>query len=444
LLARYIHNLAEPPRSELISVPPAALPPLQVEATVLARCSGRRATIFLPDLERAPQMVHEELAQLLAESGAIAIEPIRWIASVADRNALAPGLREAPWIVVELPSLRTRSDLAELAAAMTASWAEARDTRVVLAEDAQAALADYRWPGNLRELESVLESGLAACAGGELRASDLSLGAVAPAPEMPAEVPSEAASTLEIETPAPDGPSTQPPNAELAPPPLEGPTAAERAPSVAVREIVAPLAEEIRPPLRALRTYANLLGQRPEDPNVREELAGIVEGDLSRVEATLQRLERFAALGPPELGPVDLPALVAAELQQRHDVMRERELVVLRELDHDAPPAIADEKQIRFAIGALLDRSLRMVPTGGDLYVGSLHREAHDDTGPAHRILIRFHSPEEVLIGPADAPGPAVPIEVVLARDLIERMGGAFAVDASGAQDNVILIELPA
>jgi hypothetical protein len=59
-------------------------------------------------------------------------------------------------------------------------------------------------------------------------------------------------------------------------------------------------------------------------------------------------------------------------------------------------------------------------------------------------LLIRFHSPEDVLVAPAGVPGPPMPLEVVLARILVERAGGRFAVDASGAQDNVMLIDLPA
>ena len=85
-----------------------------------------------------------------------------------------------------------------------------------------------------------------------------------------------------------------------------------------------------------------------------------------------------------------------------------------------------------------------MVPPGGDLYVGSLHRRAGEDGQAAHRLLIRFHSPEDVLIRPADLPGGRAPIEVVLARELVERMGGVFAIDTSGSQDNVVHIELPA
>jgi hypothetical protein len=85
-----------------------------------------------------------------------------------------------------------------------------------------------------------------------------------------------------------------------------------------------------------------------------------------------------------------------------------------------------------------------MVPDGGDLYLGSFYREAQGERPAGHRLLIRFHSPEDVLVSPDDLPGNGTPIEVVLGRELIDRMGGASALDASGSQDNLILIELPA
>ena len=205
---------------------------------------------------------------------------------------------------------------------------------------------------------------------------------------------------------------------------------------------LAPLAQEVREPLLAIRTYANLLEQRPNDENVRRELASLVDGDLGRIEETLLRLERFAGFGEPHPRDVDLGQLVGAEVERRRPVMRERSLVILEEIEREAPPAHVDEDQLRFALSALLDRALRMVPSGGALYIGSLHRAAADGR-PRHRVLIRFHSPEDVLVTPEGVPGPPVPLEVVLARSLISRMGGLFAVDASGAQDNVILIELP-
>jgi len=173
---------------------------------------------------------------------------------------------------------------------------------------------------------------------------------------------------------------------------------------------------------------------------VRRELRALVEEDLGRVDESLQRIERFVRFGSPEPRPFDLAAVLAAELDARQGAARERELVVLRELEPGAPPLVADEAQLRFAVGALLDRALRLVPRGGDVYLGSAWSKKRDL--PAHRILLRFHSPEDVLTGPLDDPDAAF-VEVVMARDLFARAGGSFAVDASGAQDNVILVELP-
>ena len=141
--------------------------------------------------------------------------------------------------------------------------------------------------------------------------------------------------------------------------------------------------------------------------------------------------------------PFGLAALIGAELERRADKLRARSVVLQRELDFEAPPARADEERIRFAIGMLFDRALRMLPSSGELYVGSLHQAESADRSGHHRVLIRFQSPEEVLIAPEDGPGPSQPLEVVLARALIEGVGGSFAVDVSGVQDNIVLIELP-
>jgi len=208
------------------------------------------------------------------------------------------------------------------------------------------------------------------------------------------------------------------------------------------RELVIPLAQAIRAPLRAFRTYASLVEQRPDDPHVRRELRTLVEQDLGGLEDTLQRVERFARLGAPVPRPFDLAAALGAELDARQSDARAKSLVVLRELDALAPPLVADEAQLRLALRALLDLALRLVPQGGDLYLGSAWRPKGEGRTPGHRILLRFHSPEDVLTGPAGVADSDL-LDVVIAREIVARAGGSFAIDASGAQDNVILVELP-
>lgn len=81
-------------------------------------------------------------------------------------------------IELPIPSLRERpGDVPELAAhilqRLAADYGEALPT---ISDDALAALEAYPFPGNVRELENVLERAFTLCEGGRIRAEDLQLG----------------------------------------------------------------------------------------------------------------------------------------------------------------------------------------------------------------------------------------------------------------------------
>ncbi|MGH6690438.1 MAG: hypothetical protein ACREF4_07150, partial [Gammaproteobacteria bacterium] len=446
LLARYVHNLAEPAREGIVVLPAAALAAADVESRILSLVGARRVSIYLEDLDLAGPLVQQALSHALAESGLLGLPTLRWLASARRADRLVAGLRGLAWIRVELPPLRARSDLDAVAHGILEALAQARGRRARLSADASARLARYAWPGNLRELESVLEAALARSSGEEIDAAAVrwTREVVAPSTAQGA-VEEEPEAAPEPSTPEREAPAAASEPARAVETPATAPPitrASETALAPRLADIAAPLAEELRQPLLALRTCALLLEQRPDDATVRRELTTRVAEDLGWIEQALLRLERFAALGPPKREPVDLAGLIGAELARVRPRMRERSLVILEELDAAAPPVLADAGQLRFAIEGLLDRALRMVPTGGDLYLGSFLHAARDGRPARHRVLLRFHSPEEVLIAPDDAPGPPAPLEVIFARTLVERMGGLFAVDASGLQENVVVIEL--
>lgn len=472
LLARYVHNLAEPARDVFV---PLALPSLasgELEGAVMTRTAGRRATAYLDGLDGARPALQDELAHLLGASGALALEPLRWIGAATRAASLTRSVRDLTWLRVELPPLRARADRAALIDACFRAAAERQGRDVTLEPAARDALEEYGWPGNLRELDLVAEASCAAASGGRIAPSDLRIAAGAPrisaspiSRETEPVVSSDEELMLETigasEAPAAD-PSTHEPPFELdetevfdleelepesplqpAPLPAPRPPSPSAVPhGLSTRELVIPLSKSIRAPLRAFRTYASLVEQRPDDEHVRRELRAIVEQDLGGLEDTLQRVERFARLGAPVPRAFELAAALGAELDARQAQARAKSLVVLRELDAQAPLLLADEAQLRLATGALLELALRLVPEGGDLYLGSAWRPKGEGVPGGHRILLRFHSPEDVLTG---AVGEAENdfLEVVIARDLFARAGGSFAIDASGAQDNVILVELP-
>ncbi len=500
LLVRYIHNLAEPPRDLFVPLALAGLASGELERVIMTRTAGRRATVYLEGLDRSTPAVQVELAHLLGASGALALEDLRWIAAATRTTSLDRRLRDLAWLRVELPPLRARADKSDLIDRSFGAAAERQGRELSLEPTAVEQLAVYGWPGNLRELDLIAEASCAAVLGARIGPADLRIagrGLRHATPPVDAPVESAApvepfaasdedlmletlagsdapraddpfdATALELDT----GPSLEldelaperdvapeaelVPELELVPEPVprplpepisraaEPPAAESVRPALSPRALVIPLAQAIRVPLRAIRTYAGLVEQRPDDAHVRRELRTLVEQDLGGLEDTLQRVERFARLGAPVPRPFDLAAALGAELDARQAQARAKSLVVLRELDAQAPPLVADESQVRLAIRALLDLALRLVPKGGDLYLGSAWRPKSELRDAGHRILMRFHSPEDVLTGPTGGDADGDLLEVVIAREVFARAGGSFAIDASGPQDNVILVELP-
>jgi hypothetical protein len=434
LVARYVHQLAEPLRHRFVRITLEAIAPGELETRILEQTADAHATLYLHGVERAPRAVQEELVELLTEAGALALESVRWIVS-SDPSTGGPWeMRLAPWIRVELPPLREREDLDELVGSLARDFARRSGREIAVPPETLGELRRYAWPGNLAELVAVVEASLEGAGAEVLRAEDLRFDPTSAQGETRAAVEAHA-EAAPVERPveaAPEQRRAEPVRAEE--PHVEPPAPEETVPEPtsdepAMGALLGPLVEEIRPTLLALRTYAGLSAQQPEDESVRRRLRSILEGDVRRVEVALDRLDRFAAFGPPRIASVDLATLLSS--------------LLLEELDAEAPRAQADEAQLRFALDAVLDRVLRMVPHAGDLYVGHRSLPATADHPARHRLLIRFHSPEEVLAPPDEAGAGGVPLEVVLARALLERMGGRLSVDVSGPHDNLVLIELP-
>jgi len=83
-------------------------------------------------------------------------------------------------IALPVPPLRERrEDILPIADAVLARIAQEQSLQLVLLDDARAALADYHFPGNVRELENVLERAVAMAEGSRITAADLALPAAA-------------------------------------------------------------------------------------------------------------------------------------------------------------------------------------------------------------------------------------------------------------------------
>jgi DNA-binding NtrC family response regulator len=494
-LARYLHAYGGTSDGALVHLPCTAETRAEsLLATIGAESRGRGAerdcTLWLEDVDRLPLELQRRIEGWIdygPPAGSVRAARLRWIGTADAREwpgrGIEPGLlRALAGLSIDLPPLRDRlAFLPNLANNTASAWCTARgEAPRRFAEDALAVLEEYPWPGNLRELEAVVAQSLAAGTSNPVVPEDLRIdgAVVAPldaesigtlledAPVRSAEAaPDEDA--IELEVSLVDGPEPAAeehysagieaePELPAAPVEVEPETAAappaaapEPAPATPVsdatlRRLADALSHEVRNPLTAIRTFAELLPERHGDSDFRGRFARHVTDGVERVDRVIDALGRLAALGPPDRKPVDVSQLLETALDARRQQIRDRHLLVLKELDPERPLALCDSEQMKFAFEMLLDRALEMLPERGDLYLASRRHATGLRGAPSVRVLLRLQTP-----GRSPAPGRGLsPAEhslgLAIAEAVARAQGGSVAIAASDPNETLFLMDLPA
>lgn len=469
LLAAYVHAFGGTAGGHLARIACSGLDAEGLRTAVAAAAAqpaaARGLTLCVEDVECLPLPAQRALrgwveSGVLPEGVAGPPARVRWVATCSELGpddpaesldlALAQVLSE---LEVRIPPLRERPNAIEPFTLDTVlAWCTALNvTPVHLGQDALKVLAEYPWPGNLRELETVLVRSLAAGTGDVLNAADLRF-------EGPAEWTEPVLARDEGVDDAVAPPAVEAADEAAAAEPRPArvvaaadlPAAPDAAPvhhaPDALRRLIGAISHEVRNPLVAIRTFSSLLPERFDDPEFRTRFAEIVGDDVRRIEQAVDRLARFAAMAAPQRKPVDVSALLDELLEGRRDEIQARRLVVLRELDREHGVALGDATQYRFAFDALLDKALELVPERGDIYVASRHHPGETPDAPSTvRVLIRFESPEEILPA-ADVEGISLAetaLELVLAEAVVRAQGGSMTISTAESPETVILIDLP-
>jgi DNA-binding NtrC family response regulator len=461
-LVRYLHHFGGTADGALAHIPCTAdtgLHEIESALFALGRAHPRVSSqsVWLDEVGSLRPRVQRELAGWL-EAGpppGVRTATLRWLASL---DTTGPALdseltRALGTIEIRLPPLRERGDRIEsIAADVAAAWARARrEAPRRFDASALAFLHEYPWPGNLRELEAVVEQTLASTARNPLGIDDLVLQGAALAP-----LDASAVGTL-----LPDGEEEAMPEPEPtevgaqapSPAPITETPAIDSPPSGAepqrirdddpgLRRLAHALIHQVRNPLATIRTFAELLPERFDDPDFRARFPEMVREDVGRIHGLLARLEQLASLEAPRRDKVDVSQMIGDLLEERREAFRERHHLVLKELDSSQPTALADAAQLRLAFEALFDKALAIVPERGDLYIASRRHEGGGSSGPTVRVLLRFHDPSA---GGTDALGPLQnSIELLIAELIVRAQGGRLTLGASEAEERVLVVDLPA
>jgi DNA-binding NtrC family response regulator len=448
-------------------------PDERLEAVLAREKNSEPFALIVPDVEELPLLEQERLAAILAGQRGFRLiatsvdDPAdRVVAGEFSRNLY----RHLVGLAVQISPLRERPiAIPPLAQTLARRIARSLGSQGELSfsPDAMAKLQTYMWPGNLVELESVLTRTLTSISESELDGRTIEEhellftpeDAVRPrtnarvagrASERPAEKSPEPArpvgrmertgSSLVFRGPEParrnepEAAARQPESARAPEGDPQRPRPIVRAVESAPRSedagdtferVIASLAHDLRNPMTAIQTFAQVIAAGRESTDSAKELGALATDACSRLEGALEALQEYGSFGAPVPQALDVAEIARAVVADDAEHAPQTSLGAT-----EAFSARADEAQLRFVVENLLAAALAEAGESGRVVVRT-ERDALVFSVPAARgAVAKLHRLNAVERQP-------VSWRIVLSRAIAARNG--FDVDVEGSTDGMTI-----
>ena len=152
-------------------------------------------------------------------------------------------------------------------------------------------------------------------------------------------------------------------------------------------DLAASMSHEVRNPLVAIKTFAQLLPERYEEADFRNEFSTLVSAEVDRLNRIIEQISDFA--NPPQLRltPLDLAEVaqqsIAAVLQQeQHSGIR-----IATDIQPGLPPVAGDAKALAECVGALLINAMEATFDQGKPAIEVTVRAGRDADGNEQVVL---------------------------------------------------------
>lgn len=199
------------------------------------------------------------------------------------------------------------------------------------------------------------------------------------------------------------------------------------------------LAQEIKNPMVAISTYAQLLPKKYDSDEFREEFSGVVLGEVDRINRVVEVLYEFAGQPRLSLMESDLNDSAREVLKQFEAELRDRSIKVETDFAQDAH-VLLDRSQFSRALSNLIRNSVEAMESGGTLRLQTRRENGHmdlvvHDSGPgvaaqdAGLIFQPFFSTKERGLGLGLTMAARIAEQHHATLELLqsEAAGGAFA-----------------
>ena len=133
--------------------------------------------------------------------------------------------------------------------------------------------------------------------------------------------------------------------------------------------LTAGLAHEIRNPLVAIKTLTQLLPDRLDDEEFRDQFLKLASGEVDRISSLVNELLNFARPSDPKLESENINAILDGMILLVSTETKKKQITVFRNFAPDLPPIQIDPEQIKQVFLNILLNAIAATPENGQVIV---------------------------------------------------------------------------
>ncbi len=337
---------------------------------------------------------------------------------------------------IHIPPLRERpKEIPAIAQYILEEYSKkSKIQKVDISDTVLTLLKSYWWPGNLRELEQVIIRSAIFSEGGNLVEKDLLF-----------ETDNEHNAFIDFLK-----------RAEFKPPEFKTSLLPPEQNSHTLSLFLIELVHRIKNPLVSIKTFTQLLGDKFNDGEFREQFYRIVTEDIDKIDTVLNGLLNYIKINTP-LEKKDTVHVILEEVLRRHDQpLESKKIKIFKKFEKDLPETVVHEEQLRYIFNALLQYAIPSIPPNGSIgfLTKSFDRSTQviDDKkslqgdGKYIEILIVFNGykktvePFQTVLGiPTTEKEEAIELELRLLKEMIQKNRGTMTFEVNEKKPRTLI-----
>ena len=210
------------------------------------------------------------------------------------------------------------------------------------------------------------------------------------------------------------------------------------------------VAHEIKNPLVAIRTFAELLPERFADVDFREDFSKVVVREIDRIDNLVARLRGIASAPQHQSGSVDVRQPMLETLKLLRGQLEQSQTTVHYSIEDDGPYVAIEDSQLKQLFLNIFQNALEAMGSGGEINIRIARTQSPgpswillevSDTGPGMPESVRSHVFEPFFTTKPTGSG----LGLAICRSIVDAHRGSIRAENNrGHRGTTILVELPA